>query len=218
MKLALEKIIIDESIYPRSGVDETNVGRIESAIKIGTKLPPLIVEAKTHRLVDGRHRYAAYVKQEVKTVEVTEKVYATEADLFADAVRFNASHGEPLDSFSIKNSIIRLEEYGYSRDKISEVVRLPVEQIEKITRGFARDAETGKPIALKGALSHMAQQPLNKNQQDVNRHFGGPKATFYVRQLCDVLANDMWPRTENFAVEMDRLVDLWIRVKRDEAA
>lgn len=208
-KIAITKIQVDESVYPRSGVSEFNVGRLVAAYKTGTKLPPLIVEAGTYRLVDGRHRLEMYRKLKVARIDVTEKVYRSEADLYADAVRCNVGHGEPLDQFSIRGAIIRLNDYGYSREKISSVVRLPVEQIEKITRGFAQDETSGKPVALKGGLSHLAGQPLSAQQQQVNRHYSGQKATFYANQISELLVNDMWPRSASFSAAMDRLVELW---------
>jgi|SRR5215471_612278 len=219
-KVAIAKITIDESIYPRSSVSDFNVSRLRSALKTGAKLPPLLVEAKFYRLVDGRHRYEAYQLENIKTIEVIEKVYATEADLFADAVRANIGHGEPLDSFNVRNAIIRLTEYGYDREKISDVVRLTVEQIERIERGFAAH-EDGKPLALKGGLNHLKGRVLNKEQIQVNRHYSGGKAVFYVRQLCELIETDMWPdQSAAFTAEMDRLTTLWraIREPKKEAA
>jgi ParB-like chromosome segregation protein Spo0J len=211
--IALNKIVLDEAIYPRSGVSEFNVGRLISAIKTGVKLPPLIVEASTFRLVDGRHRYEAFKRQEIAKVSVEQKVYSTEADLFADAVRYNIGHGEPLDQYSVRSAIVRLEKYGYSRERISDVVRLPVDALEKIERGLAAN-ESGEPIALKGGLNHMAGSVLNPAQLEVNRHYSGAKASFHARQLGDLLQNDMWPmRSESFAREMDRVVKLWTAIK-----
>lgn len=217
MRLELAKIKVDETIYPRSGVSEFNVGRLVAALMTGAKLPPLTVEAKTFRLVDGRHRLAAYAKVEVEKAEVTTKVYATEADLFADAVRLNVGHGEPLDNFSVHNAIIRLEAYGWTRERVSEVVRLPVSRIEKIERGFAHTPE-GEPLALKGGLSHLHGQTLTDQQQQTNRHYSGPKATFHLKQLRELLERDMWPQTAMFRAEMDRLVEVWARVNKSEAA
>jgi ParB/Sulfiredoxin domain len=208
MKIAITKIVIDESIYPRSGVSSVAVARLVSALKVGNHFPPLVIEAKTYRLVSGRHRYEAYLKEGIASVDVEQKVYVSDADLFADAVRFNISHGLPLDQFSIKNAIIRLEQYGYERHQISEIVRLPPAEIEKITRGFASD-EKGEPLALKGGLGHMRGKTLDPQQMEVNRHYSGGKAVFYVRQLIAMLENNMTPSSAVFADEMDRLVALW---------
>ncbi len=216
--IAIGKIVLDDSIYPRSGVSEFNVGRLVAALKTGVKLPPLIVEASTMRLVDGRHRYEAYQRQEVEKVSVEQKVYSTEADLFADAVRCNIGHGEPLDQYSVRAAIVRLEKYGYSRERISDVVRLPVDALEKIERGFAAN-ESGEPIALKGGLSHLSGTVLTPAQLNVNRRYSGGKASFYATQLGDLIENEMWPQqSRSFAAAMDRLVKLWLAVSRASEA
>lgn len=207
-KIEVTDIVIDEAIYPRSAVSEFNVNRLVAALKTNAVLPPITVEGGTRRLVDGRHRYEAYRKEGLKTIEVIEKVYASEADLFADAVRCNIGHGEPLDQYTVRNAIIRLTSYGYEREQISEVVRLPTEQIERIERGFAV-TQDGKPVALKGGLSYLKGRTLDPQQMEVNKHYSGGKAVFYINQLCNLLENEMAPDTVSFAAGMDRLVDLW---------
>lgn len=215
----LSKIVIDESIYPRNSVSKFNVGRLVSALKTGAVFPPLVAEAVTGRLVDGRHRFEAYNEMEIDEAEVTEKVYATEADLFADAVRLNIGHGQPLDNYCVRNAIVRLTEYGYERERISEAVKLPLDQIEKITRGFASDEATGKPLALKGGLDHLRGRPLSAPQQSLNRHYSGPKAIFYIRQIREMLERDMWPNESlNFVREMNLLVEKWLSMQSDEKA
>jgi hypothetical protein len=214
-KINIDKIILDQSIYPRNGVNDFNVARLASALATGSKLPPLIIEATTKRLIDGWHRHQAYKQRGIETVDVKEKTYNSEADLFADAVRLNISHGEPLDSYSVRQSIIRLQQYGYSRDQVSEVVRLPIDRIEKIERGFAFNT-AGGPIALKGGISHLRGTTLSESQQETNRHYSGGKATFHVKQLSDLLERNMWPRTQTFAHEMNRLVQLWTAVNKEK--
>jgi ParB-like chromosome segregation protein Spo0J len=217
MKIAIDKIVIDESIYPRNGVSALNLTRLKHALESGVRFPPITIEAKTNRLVDGRHRYELYKLCGLKTIEATEKVYKNEADLFADAVRLNISHGIPLDHYTIRNAILRLETYGYSKQAISEIVRLPAPQIEKIERGFAND-ESGKPLALKGGLSHLHGQTLDQQQQELNRRYSGTRATRAVQQLIGLLANDMYPPTPMFATEMDELCQLWRNIKTKSSA
>jgi hypothetical protein len=216
-KLNLHDIVLDWSIYPRTSLNEMNIDRLAAALQTGAKLPAVTVDATSKRLVDGWHRYEAHKREGADAINATLKTYASEADLFADAVRLNIEHGQPLDPYSIKNAIIRLEKYGYQHDQIGEVVRLPVSRIEKIERGFAA-SESGEPLALKGGLSHMRGSTLTPEQQEVNRRYGGPKATFHLKQLSLMLETDMHPRTKKFAVEMDRLVGLWAAIRNQDAA
>jgi hypothetical protein len=212
MKLAIDKIVIDETVYPRNGLSEFNIQRLMLAGEAGAQFPPIVVESRTHRLVDGRHRLEVYRRQNITKIEVIQKTYASDADLFADSVRLNIGHGTPLDQYTIRNAVLRLEQYGYKREQISEVVRLPLEKIEKIERGFA-NAPDGQPIALKGGLSHLHGETLSKDQQALNRRYSGGKATFHLRQLCALLERDMWPRSGAFEHEMERLIELWRGIK-----
>ena len=212
MKVEIAKIVIDESLYPRNGINEFTLRRMTAALEVGTRLPPIVIEASTFRLVDGRHRYEVSKAHELKTIEAEKKVYKNEADLFADAVRLNIGHGQPLDLYSVRSAIIRLETYGYSKEAISEVVRLQINQLEKIERGFAHD-EAGRPVALKGGLSHLAGATLDPQQREINRRYSGGKATFFVRQIAALLANDMHPQTAAFEQEMNALCELWKSIK-----
>jgi hypothetical protein len=217
MKLAIDEIVIDDTVYPRNGMNEFTVQRLALAGEAGAKFPPLVVESGTRRLVDGRHRLEVYKRKGVNKVDVIIKKYATEADLFADAVRLNIGHGTPLDQYTIRNAVLRLEEYGYRRDQIAEVVRLPLDRIEKIERGFASTSE-GHPIALKGGLSHMRGETLNAEQQKLNRRYSGGKATFHLHQLCVLIETDMWPRSHDFQEGMEKLIALWGKIDAGKSA
>lgn len=219
MKLALSKIVVDDTIYPRTKVNTFHVRRLRDALQAGAKLPPLIVEHGTNRLVDGRHRHDAYAAQGVKTVDVEPRKYASEAELFADAVRLNVAHGEGLDRYTIRNAIIRLSEMGFEREQITEIVRVPAVQVDLMRRGFAIAAASNKPIALKGGLSHLSGEHLDEQQMEVNKHYAGGRAVLLVRQIIDLLENDMWPiNSQVFPREMDRLTQTWESVKRGKAA
>jgi hypothetical protein len=213
LQVKLSDIVLDDSIYPRSSVNAFNVARLVAAAKTGAKFPPLIVEAGSFRLVDGRHRYGAYSELQIESVEAVAKSYSSEADLFADAVRYNVSHGLALDQYSINNAIIRLGQMGLSKEAIGEIVRLPVDRLEKIEKGFGISTVDGKPIAVKGGLKHFAGQVLTPQQVATNRHYGGMKAGFYINQIASLLENNMFPRTPTFATAMDKLTSLWAKVR-----
>lgn len=218
MQVNLTDIVLDDRIYPRSGVSSINVARFVSALKTGVTFPPLVVEAGTLRLVDGWHRHSAYSQMDRATVEVVAKVYASEAELFADAVRLNIGHGQALDQYSINNAIIRLTKLGYTKEQVSEVIKLPIEKIERIERGFAVSAIDGEPIAVKGGLRHLAGQQLTAEQIATNRRYSGLKATFYIAQITELLKHDMQPRSAAFVRAMDNFCLLWEQVRNREDA
>lgn len=214
MQIELEKIVIDEAVYPRTTLDTFHVSRLRQALAVGAVFPPLILEAVTHRLVDGRNRIEAYRQAGIKTADIIEKTYASDADLFADAVRLNAEHGKPLDHFEIRSAVAKLAEFGFTRERISEAVRVSPERIDEIRKGFAQ-APTGEPVALKGGLRHMRGAALTQRQMDVNRSYGGAKGVFYANQIVQLLENDLWPReSDAFASAMDHLTDIWVLARK----
>lgn len=213
MKIEIISIVVDEHLYPRAKVDAFNVQRLMHAFNSGALFPDIVVEAGTHRLVDGRHRLEVYRAKGITAVEAIEKVYPNDADLFADAVRLNIGHGAPLDQFSVRTAVARLIEYGFERAAIQEIVRLPTEHLERVVKGFA-STPAGETIALKGGLRHMRGEQLTEEQVEVNRRYGGGKAEFYARQIVGLLETDMAPRSPAFSVTMDRLVDLWLDARK----
>jgi hypothetical protein len=216
MMINIRQVVIDDTIYPRNKVILFNINRMTDAFDAGARFPPLVIEEGTKRLVDGRHRYEMFKGKGVKKVEVIAKVYSSDADLFADAVRLNIGHGQNFDQITTRTAIIRLGEYGYSRAQIAEIVRVPAVSLEGIERGFAL-SEDGKPLALKSGLSHMRGQVLTQEQVAVNRQYGGPKAVFFVKQICSMLEHGMWPdRSQPFVAAMDRLVLLWGEIRTRE--
>jgi len=208
MKVKIETIVFDPLVYPRKDLSPYNVLRLAQAIEAGATVPPITIESDTKRLVDGWHRLNAFKRLGLESIDATVKKYASDAELFADAVRLNISHGEHLDQYSVRNAIIRLQQYGLQRAEISEIVRLPIAKIEKIERGFAI-SDTGRPVALKSGMEHFRGETLKPEQQQMNRDYSGPKAVFHARLLSQMIESDSWPRSDTFITEMDRLVELW---------
>jgi len=209
MKLSISKVKIDEQLYPRAQLDPMHVARLTAALQSGAQFPAIVVEARTYRLVDGRNRCEACKAIGIKTIEALEKTYRNEADLFADAVRLNSSHGLPLDAESVRSAVLRLYGFGYTREAISEVTRVPVDHLEVIRRGY-KDKQNGQPIAVKG---YKDEPVVSDKEKERARRFSSEKAMFYVKQLDQMFADDLYPRTRLFGDAMDDLVRLWTLTK-----
>jgi hypothetical protein len=134
MRIKLADLKLDESLYPRKAVNPFFVHRMLDALD--AQFPPIVIEQSTGRLVDGWHRHQVYLAKGIKDTPAIAKSYLNDADLFADAVRLNTTHGIPLTAYDLRNAIARLESMGYQRDAISEVVKLPVDKIAEISKGF----------------------------------------------------------------------------------
>jgi hypothetical protein len=208
MQVRIDSLVFDTSVYPRPAVNEFVIARMLTALQAGAVFPPITIETGTHRVVDGWHRIEMFRRADHSEIEAVEKAYLSEPDLFIDAVRLNIEHGQPLTNYDIRNAIARLQELGCSREQIGDAVRMPLERVDEITKGFAQST-AGEPLALKGGLSHLAGTRLSPRQISAQRRYAGGQATFYARQLIMLLEEDLWRRTPPFETAMDRLCELW---------
>ena len=62
--VTLEDIVWDPSVYPRQKTDSGTIDRYADALRAGATFPPIILEAESSRLLDGKHRVEAYRKVE----------------------------------------------------------------------------------------------------------------------------------------------------------
>ena len=101
-KVRLSLLVEDYDFYPRSAVDSQHSRAIEDAIRAGIQVPPIIVEDKTMRIVDGWHRHRALRSihgDADPEIQVEIRVYANDGELLRDAGRLNATHGRALTSY-----------------------------------------------------------------------------------------------------------------------
>src|SRR5215813_804283 len=124
-EVKLVELIEDFDIYPRNDVSSTHVSMLCDAISIGDPVPPIVVDKKSKRIVDGFHRYRAYKRIGRDKIPAVWREYKSDAELFADAVRLNAAHGRAFDAYDRKRAILKLEAFGLSPQAISAIVHIP---------------------------------------------------------------------------------------------
>jgi hypothetical protein len=93
--LPLSSLMEDMDLYPRHSIDSTYVASLLEALKAGDQLPPIIIDKKSLRIVDGWHRARAYKRLHGASgsIDVITVQYKSEADIIFDAVKRNAGHG-----------------------------------------------------------------------------------------------------------------------------
>lgn len=94
----VDDLLIDGALYPRGTPDRKRIRELHDAVASGAELPPLIVDRESMKVVDGVHRLIMWQERKGADlqVEVEFRDYATDAEIFLDSVRINASHGVPL--------------------------------------------------------------------------------------------------------------------------
>ena len=153
-KEKLDLLILDYDLYPRgSAPDSQHIGYMLDSIVAGIELPPVIVDKKSKRVVDGFHRVKAWHryfnshkdedktipsyfnshKDEDKTIPIIYKSYRSEGDMFIDAMKYNSAHGRTLTQYDRAHCIIKAEEvFHLSIDVVSKALSITVSKYDKL--------------------------------------------------------------------------------------
>ena len=212
-QIKIAELVLDFSLYPRTQIDSSHVRYMIIANKGGAKFPPIVIDKHSKRVIDGFHRVTMYKRIDKDAmVDVIEKAYASEKEMFADSVRWNSNHGRNLSPYDRTHCILRAEEIGLTVEEIASSLSMTVEAIgemraEKV--GKLRVAGKSTEIPLKRTISHMSGKSLTTRQYEANDRLGGMNQMFYVNQLVELLEADLidWDN-EEMADKLRHLGDL----------
>lgn len=219
-KHPLSALIFDFTLYPRGGVESHHVSEIEAAIRSGAVMPPLVIDKISKRLADGFHRGKALIRihGEDHEVDCVEKTYKTDADLFLDAMRYNASHGRALTQHDKAHCLLLAEKLSIDRATVAHALNLTTEYMGELMSSRVGSI-SGRPIALKKTISHMAGRELSPAQVSANDKLSGMNQLFYVNQLITLIESNLLDISDdNLMNGLERLQRLLLKVHRQEAA
>lgn len=190
------ELVFDFTLYPRVSVDAQHVAYIAEAMRAGASFPPVIVDKKSKRVIDGFHRIKAVLRLNPDgKIEVEWKSYRNEQEMFLEAVTLNAGHGRTLAMYDRTRCVVVAEALGIDPARIATALHLTV---ERITELLATRTATfgGGPVPLKRTLLHMAGRRLTKAQEKAQEKLSGMNQVFYVNQLITLIDADLLD-TEN---------------------
>jgi hypothetical protein len=95
-KMKASEIVLDFDLYPRNNLDQSNVRGLMDAMAAGQELPPVVLDKKSKRCIDGFHRVRATLRFLGDDAEITAilRDFQSEKDMFLEAMRLNAHHGD----------------------------------------------------------------------------------------------------------------------------
>jgi ParB-like chromosome segregation protein Spo0J len=136
-RVALDRLLPGDS--PRlAGPDEMHS---QTLAEVETSLPPIIVHAKTMRVIDGAHRVrAAIIRGET---HVRARIfYGSPEDAYVEAVRTNVAHGKPLSRMEREVAAKRIlaSRPNWSDRAIADVCGVSARMIASLRR---RASESG---------------------------------------------------------------------------
>jgi hypothetical protein len=92
--LPTEHVEYVKELYPRLRPDDDAIERYRHSIDA---LPPIVV-ARGRVLVDGYHRWQAHKREGLETVPAVDLGNLTDAEIFNESIRRNATHGQQLSA------------------------------------------------------------------------------------------------------------------------
>lgn len=190
-KIKIESLVRNADFYPRTQVSKPHVDAIANAMRMGVEMPPIKADKKTRIVIDGWHRLDAHETLGLTEIEVEWINCKNEAEIFALSVEANADHGRPYTPHDRARIQTRAEELGLQMERVSHILRTPLEVLAiRKDESFAKD-ENGHPVALKGGLKWKAGATLTPGQVETNRKAAGMGAAFFASQLVALFDSDL---------------------------
>lgn len=191
-KLKCSQLVLDFDFYPRAQVDSQHVAYMVEAMKAGSEFPPVVICKKTKRVADGFHRVRARQRHDGPDAEiqVVEKTYRNDAELFLDAMRYNAAHGRNLTQYDRAHCAILAVNLGLDDEAIAGALHVPAEKIGEL-RADRSAKHAGLQVPIKRTIRHMAGRTLNKGQVAANAKLSGMNQVFYVHQVCTLIESGL---------------------------
>ena len=207
-KVPIASLVFDYSLYPRGEkMDSHEVSYMVDALEAGAKLPPILVEKKSNRVVDGFTRSTAFQKLygDEATIDAVFRDYASDKELFADVMRYNSAHGKKLDRHDYVRCLLIGQKLGLKFDTIATSLNLTAAALKSL-KDMKTARSNGFTVPLKKPIEHMRGRRLTQRQLEANNRLGGMQQTFYVNQIIELIEAELLDRkNENL---MERLKHL----------
>jgi hypothetical protein len=180
-KMKIGELKQDESVLEIRRVNPMFVSRYRQAMRNGAEFPPLIVEAGTNVIISGNHRYEAMMQEYPDTWEVECIVakYANEAERIEAVVRENATHGNPLDSWSRKKAALKLAELGRGAEEIGRLLGVSVKRVEDYG-GQTVLVRNGKQTKRMPVKAHFPAMGERVSAEDYAQHVAHDRGVHFV--------------------------------------
>lgn len=206
---ALE-LVVDWALWPRyeaNDLDSTNVSRMKEALRAGIELPPIVVDKKSYRIIDGLHRQKAHiaVSGEDTTVSVELREYRNDGEMFLDAARLNTRQGLPLSPKDKVHVILVGRRMKLPLAKIAEAIGMRKEIADDLIAKRTATTSKGEVIPLAAGAIKLAGKRLTRKQEKFARTSNGMQPIVNARLLLNALRADSTPLTQK---ELDIYVEL----------
>ncbi|MDO8512397.1 MAG: ParB N-terminal domain-containing protein [bacterium] len=130
----LDLLLVDADLFVRTALNEDWVVTLADLVQAGTELPPIVVVSvgERFRVVDGRHRKAAYelCGKDKILVQLTE-VPGGEIGLISASYKANVGGSLPPTKDDTEHTIEALLDAGATKKNIGQLLNLPASLARK---------------------------------------------------------------------------------------
>ena len=130
----LGDVIIDPSYQVRKKVNLQKINHYADSMRAGSVFPPIVIEKVTNKVVCGFTTLQAMQKtwEPDTRIPVVIRSFENEGERLRFAAEDNATHGQPLDPFDIKDILARLAPFGITDSELSSTFRMSVGKLNKL--------------------------------------------------------------------------------------
>jgi len=210
------ELVMDWNMWPRQSaqtLDSTNVARMREFLRVGGILPPVVINAKDYRIVDGFHRTRAHIDVygDEADIEVIAKNYAKDSEMFVDAGRLNSSHGLPMGPKDRAHFIAKCRKMKIPYIVAAEAIGMNVDSMKKFFAERTARTESGEVIPLSAGGRGLAGKILTPAQEHFARTSNGAVPEMYISMLINALRADavqLSDRTISRLRELDKEIQM----------
>jgi hypothetical protein len=216
--IKISDLIMDWNIYPRHEVDRVRLGKYYDAMQAGVEFPPIIIDAKTKKIIDGFHRTEAFKK--LKYDEITAEFYEFESDaeMVFWGISWNAQHGLTLSQYDQSRCLNIGRDYGLTDEQIANALCITIDKITKMEKSRIRiNVNTGRPVEIKRVLASITSETVTQKQINVQKPFNCMSAGYYIKRACDVLKHGLLQTNEVNIADVELLSKecaKWLKANR----
>jgi hypothetical protein len=153
MKIALEQVYFDPTIYPRE-IKEAyqdrpfyyHVYRYYKALKAGAVFPPIVlalIDGKNY-LIDGYHRFLAHKDAGYAEIEADFIKVRSLEEAFYEAVKRNTVHGAPLGSWEMSKAAQKLRDMGFTDNEVSAALQISPMDLKRMQDDRIKQTDAGE--------------------------------------------------------------------------
>lgn len=204
--LKISELTFDKDLYPRMRDQWQTAWRYAQAMKSGSEFSRILVGSFKGKLyiVDGLHRVNAKKLLKEEYIEAEVKKYTDMQTMFVDAVKANIVHGRQLTYPERARIIHKLEEMKFGLERISEIVKIPIERIERV-KARTIIGPNGKLVFVKGVVAKISADDENILKLDMGT-FNVESVNQLLNQLIELVENNVFPldneKTKELTVQL----------------